>query len=230
MNSSKINVACPHCGHMQPEPGDGYSTVCKQCRRHYRLEAVLHPKLVAGGPAHPTQSVTCFQCGTSLEVAAGAESTMCKRCSSHIDLRNYHINQAVSKNFRTHGSFVVGEKGYVFNTEAEVGDAIIKGRFIGKLHAHRSLTLDSPKEFKGSFKAGLLIIPAGSRFHWAKTLEVQSLEIAGEYVGNVRIPGMVILKTTGHLFGTVEAASLSVEPGAVLVGDMKIGPLPALTN
>ena len=223
MSPVKINVACPHCGHVQLEPRDGYSTVCKKCRRHFRLEEVLHPKAAASGPQHATQSVLCFQCGTELEVAAGAESTMCKRCSSHIDLRNYDINQAVSKNFRTYGSFVVGEKGYVFNTEAEVGDATIKGRFIGKLHAHRTLTLDSPKEFKGSFKAEMLIIPEGSNFHWSKELEVESLEIAGEFVGDVHIPGTVNIKSTGHLFGKVEAANLSVEPGAVVVGQMKIG-------
>ena len=34
-----------------------------------------------------------------------AESTMCKRCSDYVDLRDYLINSAVSKNFRTHGRF-----------------------------------------------------------------------------------------------------------------------------
>ena len=223
MSPQKINVACPHCGHVQLEPRDGYSTVCRKCRQHFRLEDVLHPKT---GPAikdHNTREVACFQCGTHLAVPADAESTMCKRCSAHIDLRDYNINQAVSKNFRTHGSFTVGEKGYVFNTEAEVGDAVIRGKFLGKLYAHRSLTLYAPEQFKGSFKAARLIVPAGSHLLWSKPLDVESLEVAGELVADVRIPGEVELKATGVLFGDVEAANLLVEEGAVLVGNVRVG-------
>lgn len=227
MKPDKVNVACPHCGHVQLEPRDGYSTVCKKCRQHFRPGEVARSKPASEAmrqeKTHNTQEITCFQCGTVLSVAVGAESTMCKRCSSHIDLRDYAINQAVSKNFRTHGTFTIGEKGYVFNTEAEVGDAVIKGRFLGKLHAHRTFTLYSPAEFKGTFKAGLFIIPAGIKFLWTKPLEVHSVDIAGELVSNVHIPGTVILRASAHLFGDVEAANLIMESGAVLVGQVKIG-------
>jgi len=163
-------------------------------------------------------------------VAEGAESTMCKRCSSHIDLRDYVINQAVSKNFRTHGSFTIGEKGNVFNTEAEVGDAVIRGRFLGKLNAHRTFTLYTPTEFKGTFKAGMLIIPEGVKLLWTKALEVHSVDIAGELVSNFNIPGTVILRASAHLFGDVQAAHLIMEPGAVLVGQVKIGAPSAKTT
>lgn len=225
MSPQKINVACPHCGHVQLEPRDGYSTVCKQCQQHFRLEDVLTPHADHAEKNLNTRRIKCFQCNTLLEVSREAESTMCKRCSSHIDLRNYNINQAVSKNFRTYGSFEVGEKGYVFNTEAEVGDAVIRGKFLGKLHAHRTLTLYSPEQFKGSFKATRLIIPPGSHFLWSKELDVESVEVSGELVAHVQIPGNVELKSTGMLFGDVVAANLLVEDGAVLVGNMKIGAL-----
>jgi len=223
MNSDQVSVACPHCGQVQLEPRDGYSTVCRKCRQHFRLEEALRPKAEPEQKQHNTRRVTCFQCHTLLDVPAGAESTMCKRCSAHIDLRDYNINQAVSKNFRTHGSFTVGEKGYVFNTEAEVGDAVIKGKFLGKLHAHRTFTLYSPTEFKGTFKTGRLIIPAGIKFLWTRPLEVHSVEVSGELVADVRIPGTVILRATAHLFGDIEADHLIMEPGAVLVGRVKIG-------
>lgn len=226
MKPDKIKVACPHCGHVQLEPRDGYSSVCKKCQRHFRMEEVLRPRAGQEEKHHATRRVTCFQCGTLLEVAAEAESTMCKRCSSHIDLRNYEINQAVSKNFRTHGSFVVGEKGYVFNTEAEVGDAVIRGRFLGKIHAHRTLALYAPEQFKGTFKAELLVVPSATKLHWNKPLDVQAVDVAGELVAQVRVPGTVTLRSTGCLFGDVEAANLVVESGAVLVGHVKIGPSP----
>lgn len=224
MSSGKVNVACPHCGHVQPEAADGYSTVCKKCRQHYRVQEALRPKKEAEQKAPDKRHVACFQCGTELEVPVAAESTMCKRCSTHVDLRNYDINQAVSKNFRTYGAFVIGEKGYVFNTEADVGDAVIKGRFLGKLHARRTFTLHPGAEFKGTFKAGLLILPAGTHLRWKPPLNVENVEIGGELVTDVRIPGTVTLKGTGRLFGDVEAANLVVEPGAVLVGSVKIAP------
>jgi len=227
MKPDKVSVACPHCGQVQLEPRDGYSTVCRKCRQHFRVEEALRPKAEPEHKLHDTRRVTCFQCSTLLDVAAQAESTMCKRCSAHIDLHDYTINQAVSKNFRTHGSFTVGEKGYVFNTEAEVGDAVIKGRFLGKLKAHRTLTLHATAEFKGSFKAGLLIIPADSHLVWKAALDVQSIEIFGELVANFRIPGSIFLKSTGRLFGDVAAANLIVEPGAVLVGNVSVRPIPA---
>ena len=223
MKLEKINVTCPHCGHVQLEPRDGYSTVCKQCQKHFRLDEVLRPKTGPAEKRRNTRQVTCFQCATVLDVSEQAESTMCKRCSAHIDLRNYSINQAVSKNFRTHGSFEVGEKGYVFNTEVEAGDAVIRGKFLGKLHAHRTLILYAPDLFKGTFKAARLIVPAGTHLVWPKPLDVDSVEIAGELVASLHIPGTVDLKSTGQLFGDVEATNLVMESGAVLVGNIKLG-------
>jgi hypothetical protein len=54
-------------------------------------------------------------------VSVAAASTMCKRCGSYLDLADYRITQTVSKNFRTHGRLVIEEKGYVLNSEAQVG-------------------------------------------------------------------------------------------------------------
>ena len=148
---------------------------------------------------------------------------MCKRCSAHIDLRDYHINNAVSKNFRTKGRFVIELKGYVFNTEATVGDAVIKGRFIGKLTAERSLTIYSTAEIKGSFRTACLVIPEGNHFRWKEDLSVGSAEIAGELVANLLSPGTVTLKATARFYGDVRANSLVVEEGAIVVGNLRIG-------
>jgi cytoskeletal protein CcmA (bactofilin family) len=152
---------------------------------------------------------------------------MCKRCSHHVDLRDYHITSAVSKNFRTKGLFVVEEKGNVFNTEVLVGDAIIKGKFLGKLVAERSLTVYNGAQIKGSFKTGRLIVPAGNGFAWKDTLAIGGAEISGELVANVKTGGTVWLKSTARLFGDVEATNLVVEAGAVIVGAAIIGVVPA---
>src|SRR6185295_3170915 len=180
----KILLSCPHCGHQQLEPPSAISTNCRACGRHFRINDVPAAK-----PAERTQvgrRVTCFDCHTELEVAPSAESTMCKRCGRYMDLKNYTISNAVSKNFRTKGTFVVETKGYVFNTEVVAGDATLKGRFLGKLFAEHSLTVYSTAEIKGSFKTGRLIIPAENHFRWHEPIKVVSAEIAGELAVNLQ--------------------------------------------
>jgi len=110
-----------------------------------------------------------------------------------------------------------------FNTEATVGDAVIKGRFLGKLTAERTLTIHSSAEIKGTFTAGLLIIPAQNQFRWPQPLSVGSAEIAGELVADLIAANTVRLKSSGHMFGSMETRNLVVEPGAVLVGALRVG-------
>src|SRR5215469_14028230 len=94
----KVSVACPHCGHSQEEPRTAFSTVCKSCRKNFRVQEVLNPVKKTAGPAPEHRRITCFESGTELEVAVTAESSMCKRCSRYIDLKDYKITNAVSKN------------------------------------------------------------------------------------------------------------------------------------
>jgi len=198
---AKVLIACPRCGHQQSEPRAAISTACKECGQYIRVQEVLKPAARALERPREIRKITCFECGTELEVAVSAQSTMCKRCSSHIDLRDYHVS----------------------NTEVVVGDAIIKGKILGKLTAERSLTIYSTADIKGSFKAGRLVIPAENHFRWKEEIKAGSAEIAGELAANLHADGLVVLRATGRLFGDVEAKNLVVEEGAVLVGKAKIG-------
>ena len=155
-----------------------------------------------------------------------ATSTMCKRCGSHVDLTDYRITQTVSKNFRTHGHLVIEEKGYVLNADAVVGDAVIKGRFIGKLVAAGTLEINSSAKIKGSFTAARLVIPAGHHFRWPETLRFETADIHGELVATLQAGGTVWLRSTARFFGAVQAASLVVESGAVFVGTAHVGAAP----
>src|SRR4051812_22178126 len=221
-------VTCPKCGHSQREPVGAYSTICKACRAHFRLDEIKQPTKEAA-PVAPKKAavekrkITCFQCGTDLEVPVAAESTMCKRCSSHVDLRDYEITQTVSKNFRTYGRLVIAEKGYVLNTDSRVGEAIIKGRFIGKIVADRLLEIHSTAHIKGTFDTGRLVIPAGNRFRWPDTLHIGGADVAGELVANIVAKGTIVIRASARLFGDIEAANLVVESGAVIVGKSRIG-------
>ena len=224
-----ISATCPKCGHVQPEPRGAYSTICKKCRAHFRLEdtaAKPAPKKKEEKAPIERKKVICFQCSTELDVPVAAESTMCKRCSSHVDLRDYQITATVSKNYRTHGRLVLEEKGYMMNTDSLVGDAVLKGRVIGKIAARRTLEIFSTAIIKGTFTAGRLIIPAGNHFKWPEPLRIDGAEISGELVANIQAVGTVVLKSTARLFGDIAAGHLVVESGAVFVGQAKIGGAP----
>jgi cytoskeletal protein CcmA (bactofilin family) len=218
-----VAVTCPKCGHTQPEPPSAYSTVCKKCREHFRVQEALHPTTAPPRPVFEQRRVRCFQCGVELEVPLAAASTMCKRCGSHVDLSDYHIAQTVSKNFRTHGLLVIEAKGYALNAEALVGSAVIKGRFIGKLAAEGTLEIHSSANIKGSFTASRLVIPPGQHFRWPEPLRVGGADIGGELVADLHATGMVRLKATARFFGAIQAGNLVVESGAVFVGPARVG-------
>jgi cytoskeletal protein CcmA (bactofilin family)/DNA-directed RNA polymerase subunit RPC12/RpoP len=223
MKQQKVLVACPGCGHKQPEPATAYSTVCKQCGRHFRLHDVPRPVLQAVAAPKEVKRVVCFTCGTELFVALTAQSTMCKRCSSHVDLRDYRIAGADSKNFKTKGRLIIEESGYLFNTEVVAGEVVLKGRLHGKLTVERSLEIYTGSELKGHFQATHLIIPAGNRFRWSESIHVASADIAGELVAHVQADDTVWLQSSARLFGDVAAKKLIVQSGAVWVGNGKIG-------
>lgn len=232
----RLAVTCPKCGHVQPEPRAVVSTACQLCQTHIRVREssgapllpAREPSLVFADPAQPRRRVDCFRCGTELEVMALAESTMCKRCSEYIDLRDYVIASAVSKNFRTHGRFVVERRGYVFNTECLVAEAVIKGRFIGHLNAVHRLEVHSGASLVGTFQSGCLIVPAGHTFHPPRHLTLGGADVAGEFVSDLRAQGLVILRSTARFFGDLATARLVVEPGAVLVGRVQVRTAPGL--
>lgn len=219
----QVLVACPHCGHQQMESPSAFSTRCRKCGGHFRLQDVLHPVRKAPERALDLQRIVCFECGAELDVPASAESTMCKKCSRYVDLHDYQITTSVAKNFKTRGRFIVEPKGYAFNTETIAGEVVIRGKFHGKLAAGKSLTIYSTAEIKGSFTAAHLIIPAGNVFRWREILNVGSAEIAGELAANLRATGTVALKSTARFFGDAAAGGLMVEPGAVVIGQMRVG-------
>jgi len=226
MKPEKVSVTCPKCGHTQLEPPTAYSSVCKKCREHFRLQDLRKPSSQPAQQARELKRVRCFTCGTDLDVPVMAQSTMCKRCSSHVDLRDYHITSTVSKNFKTKGRFVIDETGYLLNTDSVAGEVILKGKLRGKMAAD-IFHIYPTAEIKGSFNAGKLIIPVITNFRWPEIIRVQSAEIAGEVVGNLHATSAVVLKSSGRMFGNIVAAAVVVESGAVWVGNAMVGPLGA---
>jgi cytoskeletal protein CcmA (bactofilin family)/DNA-directed RNA polymerase subunit RPC12/RpoP len=223
-SQEKAPVVCPRCGHEQLEPRQAISSNCRQCGEYLKVQELFNPTRKAEVKAVEQRRVTCFDCGTELDVPAAAQSAMCKRCSSYLDLKDYTIANAVSKNFKTKGRFVVERKGYVFNTDVVAREIIVKGQVIGKLTAEDTLTIYSTAEIKGKCRAHVLVIPADNAFHCNTPIDADSVEILGEWVGNMKVTGTVRLRSSGRLFGDVEAPAMVIEEGAVMVGRATIKP------
>ena len=224
-DKAKALVVCPRCGHQQPEPRTAISSKCGQCGEYLRIQELLNPVAKPAAKAPEQRRVACFDCATEQDVPAAAKSAMCKRCSSYIDLQDYSFNSAVSKNFRTKGRFLVEAKGYVFNTMIVARDVVLKGQVIGKIAAEQSLTIYGTAEIKGTFQTPLLVVPADNSLHWREPLRVGSVEVRGELVSNVEAETSVVIRSTGRLFGNVQARNLVVEEGAIVVGKMTVGQL-----
>ena len=137
-------------------------------------------------PQFEQKQVRCFQCGAGIGGAGGRRLHHVQAVRQPRGLEpTITLAQTVSKNFRTHGRLVIEEKGYVLNADALVGDAVIKGRFIGKLVAEGTLELHSSANIKGSFTAARLVIPAGQHFRWPEPLRVGAADIGGELVADL---------------------------------------------
>ena len=216
LNPDRLVVTCPRCGSRQHGRRNCLLNLCKTCGHRY-LSGYLQE------PVAPQRPVSCFDCGASLHVAVGALTTLCKKCSSHIDLRDYLITSTVFQHFKTQGKVVITEKGCVHDTNAMVGEAVLKGTFIGRLTVERALTIHPTTHIQGTFRAGKLIIPENTQFRWPVAIGVGAAEIGGELAADLKAEALVLLKATARFFGRVQAAHLIVEPGAVFVGAAEVG-------
>jgi cytoskeletal protein CcmA (bactofilin family) len=220
---TKALVTCPRCGQQQLESRAAFSAACKACGQYLRVQELLKPVPKAAAPAPELRHIACFECAAEFDVPAGAHSTMCKKCSCYIDLLDYSIGNAVSKNFRTKGAFVIQPNGYVFNSETVASDASIKGKFIGKLVVERCLTLYSSAQIKGTLSAARLVVPSANLVRWDGEMHVGSAEIEGELTANLHAKQSVHVKPNGRLFGTLQAGSLVADLGAVLSVQARFG-------
>ncbi len=200
-----------------------FSAVCRDCGTYLRVQELLKPSPKAPPPAPELKHIACFECAAEFDVPSSAQSTMCKKCSAYIDLHDYAISNAVSKNFKTKGLFVIEPAGYVFNSETRATDAVIKGRFIGKLVAERSLTIFSGAHIKGTLKAACLVVPAANQFRWEGELKVDTASIEGELLANLHATHSVHVKAHGSFVGSLTAKGLVADTGSTLRIDARIG-------
>ena len=213
-------MPCPHCGSPQKAPPTAFSTVCKDCGAHIKVQDILKPKASRAVAVVERRGITCPDCSRTRGAGECGIDDVQAVQQSHRSAGLSNLERCVEK--------LPDERQIRHRTEricvqhgSECGRRGDQRPLFGQ--ADRGANLDdlSSAEIKGTFTAGLLIIPAQNQFRWPQTLTVGSAEIAGELVADLIATNTVTLKSTGHMFGNAQARNLVVEPGAVLVGQLQ---------
>lgn len=251
---AKIEVSCPHCGHLQAEPARVQSTYCRKCGQHFDTTARV-PEVQAQAPApqqpsskpsksskppgsglfHRAQKLWskkgpreahCFECGTEQIVPPTAKSTICPACSAYIDLTDFEITGPFTRNIRTRGDIHLGPKGDLSSTRTDCTDALIEGRLRGDLLASGTVRLACKQKIIGILEAKVLKVERKADTECARPVRCRQLEVQGKLVIDATVDGSVLIKKHGYLRGSVRAKSIQIEKGGAFDGELRIAPPP----
>ncbi len=233
----KASFCCPHCGFVQHEPAHLISTYCRACGAHYEVAAAQSPgeQLEKSGESlvnqtlrriisKPPRQVHCYLCGQNHAVSGYARSTICPGCSASIELGDLVFSSNVSRPVDTRGKLTVQAEGYLNSSRIICGSALIQGRIAGTLRCEGEVRLACSGKVGCQILANTVRIEKNSQVELAHLLETNTLVILGRAVGRIRCNGNVTIKRTGRLEGILEARSVTVERGGVLLGQSSIHP------
>jgi len=98
---------------------------------------------------------------------------------------------------------VVGPSVNVEGDFASEGNIIVKGSVAGSVHTSKHLVVESGAHIMANVRAG-------------------SAQVAGEVRGNMKIKESLELQSTARVMGDIEAKTLVIEAGALLLGKVSM--------
>lgn len=233
--AGKVPVQCSHCGFTQLESAFAKSTFCRKCSKHFdiRLAGEAEHAAVASGSifrklgnllgGEKTKVIHCFDCGAKHQVSSSAQSSLCGHCGAYIDLRDFKITAAFSRNIQTAGIIVVTRKGDLTSTKLGCGEAIIQGNVHGNLFCSGVARVKLKGRLFGSIETNKLVIEKGSEVEFIRPVKCDHAEIHGKVSARITAAHVVAISKTGSLEGTVYAKSITVEKGGIFHGELFIG-------
>lgn len=219
-----VPLICPSCQHEEQVRPDGISVFCKKCHNAIDIQQTLHPTKQTEQKTTEVKAVLCFRCKAELTPSINAQAVLCKKCGYRNDLQDYHVKGVLSHDIETYGILDVPSNATVLNATARVRDAMIHGKYIGKLTAENEIVLKSGALFEGGLKAYSLVLESNAQCNIKKEFSVKRIVIAGHYYGNIIAGQFVELKKTANFVGSIVTQNLIVEAGASLMGEVKVGP------
>lgn len=233
----KASFCCPHCGFVQHEPAHLISTYCRACGAHYEVAGARSPgeqweksgeslvnQALRRIISKPDRMVHCHLCGQNHEVSGYAKSTICPGCAASIELGDLVFSSNVSRPVDTRGKLTVQAEAYLNSSQIICGSALIQGRIAGTLRCEGEVRLACSGKLGCQILAHTVRIEKNASVELAHLLETTNLIILGSLIGRVRCNGNVTVKRTGKLEGHLEARSVTVERGGILLGQSAIHP------
>jgi len=185
-----IEVNCPYCDIPQMVAQHSVSAFCKNCKRIFNVKKViesqieyqdeidLNPKSYAVQKPERNYStdskiIICSSCKTKQDVPTVAISTFCKKCGQRINLQDYKKNDFFRGDIETKGVLYITASGQV-NGNVCVGEAIIDGKFKGKLVSDGLVKLQPGSFFSGELYAPKLEVSEGATFIGSSVVKLDS--------------------------------------------------------
>jgi len=167
-----MDVVCPSCKTIQSVSDGAISSFCKNCKKIFNVKKAIdlineNNDLLNGEGSKDysteSRSISCPSCETFQDVPVIAISAFCKKCGHRINLQDYKKSNFFRGDLETKGSLYITSSGEI-NGNVRVGEAIVEGKFNGKLFSDGSVKLQSGSFFFGELHATNIEVSEGATF------------------------------------------------------------------
>lgn len=171
--STKIEIPCPKCDHVQFEPRAALSTHCRSCGLYYRVidGVAVDPSKPSSTPRFsktdsltpiqpaedqpaftldrtasqslPSRAIECFECDAVIKVPEKAQSSICNNCGSYINLEDMSISGLYNREIKTLGKVEIQRKSSAQGVTIHCRDLIVHGEITGPVVATDTVELNT---------------------------------------------------------------------------------------
>lgn len=189
-----------------------------------RASGFSRTKLPVSAGREPPRAVLCIECDAVHKVAPSSTSTICPGCSTYLDLRDIGIKARTNQRIRTRGNVTVEKKGALLGSSIHCGDLIVHGLVAGSIYASGDVVLKTDGKIIGEIRCRRFVLDRKCTVQCLQPVHAEVVEIHGHASGHFRAARIITLSRHASLTGSATACTISVEPGAVLNGQILVHP------
>jgi cytoskeletal protein CcmA (bactofilin family) len=164
----------------------------------------------------------CFACNHSSTVNRSARQTNCPACGAVICLEDVEINLEIERCVQTRGDLLVRKRGELTCDLVECRDLRCHGVIHGDISASGDAIFANDGLIKGRIRCRRLVIDKGANTSFSQPVQANEAEINAKVTGDIECRGRLVIGKNGLVRGDVSAASVSIEPGGTLDGNIRI--------
>lgn len=172
----------------------------------------------------PPRVVLCIECDAVHKVAPASTSTICPGCSTYIDLRDIGIKDRTNQRIRTRGNVTVEKRGALLGSSIHCGNLTVHGIVAGSIYASGDVVLKTDGKIIGEIRCRRFVLDRKCEVQCIQPVHAEVVEIHGRVSGHFRATRLITLSRHASLTGSATARTISVEPGAVLNGQILVQP------